>query len=72
MKNITIDYNLEDLKVFTPVLRGWISHLFVVSSIATAIISLIIQITVYRSLNRLGPRHINQMIIPNQVSTVQH
>ena len=72
MKNITIDYNLEDLNIFRPVLKGWSSHLFMVSSIATAIISLVIQITVYRSLKRLGPRHINQMIIPNQVSTVQH
>ena len=70
MKNITIDYNLEDLNIFTPVLRGWSSHLFMVSSIATAIISLVIQIAVYRSLKRLGPRHINQMIIPNQVKNV--
>ena len=70
MKNITIDYNLEDLNIFTPVLRGWTSHLLMFSSIATAIISLVIQITVYRSLKRLGPRHINQMIIPNQVRKV--
>ena len=67
MKNITIDYNLKDLNVFTPVLRGWSSHLLMVLSITTALISLVIQITVYRSLKRLGPRHINQMIIPNQV-----
>ena len=68
MKNITLDYNFEDLNVFKPELKGWSLLLFTVSSIATAIISLVTQITVYRSLNRLGPRHINQMIIPSQVS----
>ena len=70
MKNITLNYNLEDLNVFTPELEGWSLYLFTVSSIATTIISLVTQITVYRSLKRLGPRHINQMIIPSQVSTI--
>ena len=70
MKNITLGYNFEDLDLFTPILKGWTSHLFTVSSIATVIISLVTQITVYRSLKRLGPRHINQMIIPNQVRKV--
>ena len=68
MKNITLDYNFEDLNVFTPELKGWSLLLFTVTLIATAIISLVTQITVYRSLKRLGPRHINQMIIPSQVS----
>ena len=70
MKNITLGYNFEDLDLFTPILKGWSSHLFTVLSIATVIISLVTQITVYRSLKRLGPRHINQMIIPNQVINV--
>ena len=68
MKNITIDYNLEDLNIFTPELKGWSLHLFTVSSIAIAIMAIVTQITVYRSLKRLGPRPINQLIIPSQVS----
>ena len=67
MTNITLNYNLEDLNIFTPELKGWRLYLFKVSSMATAIISLVTQITVYRSLKRMGPRHINQMIIPSQV-----
>ena len=70
MTNITLNYNLEDLNVFTPELKGWRLYLFTASSMATAIISLVTQITVYRSLKRLGPRHINQMIIPSQVSKI--
>ena len=70
MKNITIDYNLEDLNIFTPELKGWSLHLFTVSSIAITIMAIVTQITVYRSLKRLGPRHINQMIIPSQVSKI--
>ena len=70
MNNITLNYNLEDLKIFTPELEGWRLYLFTVSSMATAIISIVTQITVYRSLKRMGPRHINQMIIPSQVSNI--
>ena len=70
MKNITLDYNFEDLDIFTPLLEGWSLHLFTVVSIATAIISLVMHVTVYRSLKRLGSRHINQMIIPSQVSKI--
>ena len=70
MKNITLNYNLKDLNIFTPELKGWRLYLFTVSSMATAIISLVTQITVYRSLRRMGPRHINQMIIPSQVSMI--
>ena len=70
MNNITLNYNLEDLKIFTPELEGWRLYLFTVSSMATAIISIVTQITVYRSLKRMGPRHINQMIIPSQVSKI--
>ena len=68
MKNITIEYNLEDLNIFTPELKGWSLHLFTVSSIAIAIMAIVTQITVYRSLKRLGSRPINQLIIPSQVS----
>lgn len=68
MKNTTLNYNLEDLNIFTPELKGWRLHLFTVSSIAIAIIAIVTQITVYRSLKRLGPRPINQLIIPSQVS----
>ena len=72
MKNITINYNFEDLDIFTPVLEGWSLHLFTVLSIATAVISLVMHVTVYRSLKRLGSRHINQMIIPSQVSKIDY
>ena len=68
MKNFTLQYNLEDLNIFTPELKGWSLHLFTVSSIAIAIMAIVTQITVYRSLKRLGPRPINQLIIPSQVS----
>ena len=70
MTNITLNYDLEDLNVFTPELKGWRLYLFTASSMAIAIISLVTQITVYKSLKRLGPRHINQMIIPSQVSKI--
>ena len=72
MTNITLNYNLEDLNIFTPELKGWRLYLFTVSSMATAIISLVTQITVYKSLKRIGPRHINQMIIPSQVSKINY
>ena len=70
MTNITLNYDLEDLNVFTPELKGWRLYLFTASSMAIAIISLVTQITVYKSLKRMGPRHINQMIIPSQVSKI--
>ena len=70
MTNITLNYDLEDLNVFTPELKGWRLYLFTASSMAIAIISLVTQITVYKSLKRMGPRHINQMIIPSQVSNI--
>ena len=70
MRNITLHYNLEDLNIFTPELKGWSLHLFTVSSIAIVIITIITQITVYRSLKRLGPRPINQLIVPSQVSKI--
>ena len=68
MKNNNLSYNLEDLDIFTPELKGWKLHFFTVSSIFVAITSLVAQITVYRSLKRLGSRHINLMIFPSQVS----
>ena len=68
MKNNSLSYNLEDLDIFTPELKGWKLHFFTVSSIVVAITSLVAQITVYRSLKRLGSRHINLMIFPSQVS----
>ena len=70
MTNITLRYNITDLNIFTPELKRWRLYLFTASSMATAIISFVTQITVYRSLKRLGPRHINQMIIPSQVSKI--
>ena len=68
IKNNNLSYNLEDLDNFTPELKGWKLHFFTVSSIVVAITSLVAQITVYRSLKRLGSRHINLMIFPSQVS----
>ena len=68
MKNNSLSYYLEDLELFTPELKGWELHFFTVSSIVVAITSLLAQITVYRSLKRLGSRHINLMIFPTQVS----
>ena len=59
---------MEDLNFFTPELKGWSLHLFTVSSIAIAIMAIVTQITVYRSLKRMKPRPINQLIIPSQVS----
>ena len=68
IKNNNLSYNLEDLDIFTPELKGWKLHFFTISSIVVAITSLVAQITVYRSLKRLGSRHINLMIYPSQVS----
>ena len=68
MKNNNLTYHLEDLDIFTPELKGWRLHFFTVSSLVVAITSLVAQNTVYRSLKRLGSRHINQMIFPSQVS----
>ena len=68
MKNNNLSYSLEDLDIFTPELKGWKLHFFTVSSIVVAITTLVAQITVYRSLKRLGSRHINLMIYPSQVS----
>ena len=62
-----LSYNVDSLERFTPKLNGWKLYIFTVSSVLVAVISTIVQVTVYRSLKRLGPRSINQMIIPNQV-----
>ena len=62
-----LSYNLDNLERFTPKLNGWKLYIFTVSSVLVAVISTIVQVTVYRSLKRLGPRSINQIIIPNQV-----
>ena len=57
----------QTLDSFTPKLNGWKLIVLVGSASIIALIAIMIQSAVYRSLKSLGSRHINQMIIPSLV-----
>ena len=57
----------QTLEIFTPKLNGWKLSVLVGSASIIALIAIMIQSAVYRSLKSLGSRHINQMIIPSLV-----
>ena len=57
----------QTLEYFTPKLNGWKLSVLVGSASIIALIAIMIQSAVYRSLKSLGSRHINQMIIPSLV-----
>ena len=57
----------QTLDSFTPKLNGWKLSVLVGSASIIALIAIMIQSAVYRSLKSLGSRHINQMIIPSLV-----
>ena len=57
----------QTLDFFTPKLNGWKLNVLVGSASIIALIAIMIQSAVYRSLKSLGSRHINQMIIPSLV-----
>ena len=57
----------QTLEFFTPKLNGWKLNVLVGSASVIALIAIMIQSAVYRSLKSLGSRHINQMIIPSLV-----
>lgn len=63
MANLTF----QALESFTPVLDGWKQAFFTTAAITVTCAALVIQRAVYRTLMRLGSRHINQMIVPSQV-----
>ena len=55
----------QTLEFFTPKLNGWTLNVLVGSASVIALIAIMIQSAVYRSLKSLGSRHINEMIIPS-------
>ena len=59
-----------DLELFTPQLEGWRQSAFTGSAILVALIALLVQRAVFRTINRLGTRYINEIIIPSLVSKV--
>ena len=62
----------QTLDSFTPKLNGWKLSVLVGSASIIALIAIMIQSAVYRSLKSLGSRHINQMIIPSLVKFSSH
>ena len=59
---------LNELEYFTPKLEGWRQYVFTGAATLIAIVAFIVQRAVYRTVKRLGYRHINQIIIPSLVS----
>ena len=64
--NATITWS--DLERFSPELEGWRQYTFTGMTILVAIVAYVVQRAVYKTLKRLGFRHINQIIIPSLVS----
>ena len=58
----------RDLEKFSPELEGWRQYTFTGVTILVAIVAYVVQRAVYKTLKRLGFRHINQIIIPSLVS----
>lgn len=67
--NMTV--KLRNLEVFTPQLDGWRQYVFITSSLIISAVAYVVQRAVYRTLKRLGSRHINQIIIPSLVSSLK-
>ena len=67
INNTEIHLGVEHLENFSPVLRGWKQYIFIGLSVTAMGLAYFVQRAVYRSLKNLGPRPINQMIIPSQV-----
>ena len=66
LDNATITW--RDLEKFSPELEGWRQYTFTGVTILVAIVAYVVQRAVYKTLKRLGFRHINQIIIPSLVS----
>ena len=67
-KSYFADLSFEELKDFSPNLKGWRQYFFIGVSMIAIILALIVQKAIYKSLKNLGPRPIKEMIIPSQVS----
>ena len=63
-----MDLTLVDVNIFTPQIEGWKLYGFLIAVFIISGLAFIIQRAVFRALKKLGSRHINQMIIPSQVS----
>ena len=68
MNNSKITPMFNELEYFTPQLEGWRQYEFTGAAILVALVAFIVQRAVYRTIKRLGSRHINQIIIPSLVS----
>ena len=68
MNSSNITLMLNELEYFTPKLEGWRQYIFTGAATLIAIVAFIVQRAVYRTIKRLGSRHINQIIIPSLVS----
>ena len=58
---------LNEIGNFSPNLFGWKRYVFTFSAIVTTGLAYLVQRAVYRSLKLIGPRPINEMIMPCQV-----
>ena len=67
--NMTVKW--RNLEVFTPQLDGWRQYVFITSTLIVSAVAYVVQRAVYRTLKRLGSRHINQIIIPSLVSSLK-
>ena len=72
MNGTEIHLCFEHLEGFSPVLSGWKLYIFIGVSVTVMALAFVVQRAVYFSLKNLGPRPINQMIIPSQVSLCAH
>ena len=63
MSNIT----WNEIEVFSPLVSGWKLYLLLGFVSLVSLVAFFVQKAIFRTLARLGSRHINQLIIPSQV-----
>lgn len=67
---MNLSFEIKALEYFTPELQGWQLWTFLSAASVITIAAIIVQITVFRTIKRLGSRIINQMIIPTLVVSI--
>ena len=65
MQSFFRDINFDK---FTPVLEGYVAYAYIGAIILVAILTAVVQRAVFLTFDRLGQRHINEIIVPVLVS----
>ena len=58
---------INSLEIFSPILEGWRQYFFLGFATIISVTAFLVQRAIYRTIKRLGNRHINQMIVPSLI-----